>query len=623
MPPSTPDRNASPLVTGQIDLLATRRRAQQQLSVRCQAATDLLSQGRFQEAEKALREILQERPGHAASRKALATLLFRVHRWRESADLFGELVREFPDHAGLHADHAAALAGNRQTQKAREAMETVLRRWPDLSNNRLHLAALLRRDLFRPCDALAVLEAGLATEPDNAALHFGRGRALQDLLDIPGALRAYQRAFEIDPVHRTSLSAHQFCHHYLPRPDPAVLHRMSTQHGHLLQDTLPPKPPVPAAKPPGARLRVGLVSGDLGLHPVSHFLEAVFTALTRRPVDLLVYDTHPRQDDLSMRLRAQASVWREVEVLTDDQLCDTIRADRADVLLDLSGYTNHHRLGAFLRRAAPLQVGWLGYFATTGLPAMDAVIADPHCVPDEERRFFSERVLFMPHSRLCMTPPALAPEVAPEPPLSGGAGMRFACFQNLLKINERVLDAWRRILAGAPDATLLIQSRYVNRPQTMEAFVRRLAHSGIDLARVHARDASQRHLYLAQYAEVDVLLDTFPYPGGTTTAEAIWMGVPTLSLATPGMLGRQGQALLEAVGLGDWVVHSDDAYVARALALTQDRTGSLERLRALRRTLRDTARCSPLFDAERFACDFEALLRQACQDAADGRFART
>jgi predicted O-linked N-acetylglucosamine transferase (SPINDLY family) len=220
----------------------------------------------------------------------------------------------------------------------------------------------------------------------------------------------------------------------------------------------------------------------------------------------------------------------------------------------------------------------------------------------------------MPHSRLCLTPPTDAPEVAPEPPMASLPFITWGCFQNVNKINDGVLRLWRRILESVPDSVLRLQNGRFEQTWQVLRMRERMRAVGIDLRRVWMSSNLPREHYLGQYAEIDVLLDTFPYPGGTTTAEALWMGVPTLTLATPGMLGRQGQAMLENVGLADWVAHSEDGAVAKAVALARDRTVAVARLRQLRRDLRETARRSPLFDAETFAVDLERLLRQFCSE---------
>jgi protein O-GlcNAc transferase len=568
-------------------------------------------------AEQALQALLADHPTSVAVRQLQAQLHFLRQRWEEAEAIWRTLVAERPDEPHLRHDHAAALSRLRRFGPARDAFRALLQRWPDFLLARLNLGALLRQEFQRPSEALEVMEPALARHGDHPPLHFNIGRARQDLLDTAGAIGAYRQALEHDPGHLKAFSAHMFCSHYLPTPDLAALRDWAERHGQALR-----RPPTPAGdrvhRPPGPRLRVGLLSGDLSDHPVAYFLESVLRALHGRGVELVAYATHDHADAVTRRLRRSVTTWRLAEALTDAELARQIADDRLDVLLDLAGFTNHSRLGVLLMRPAPLQVSWLGYFGTQGVPEIDAVVADPHCVPADEQRFFTERLLHMPHTRLCMSPPVDAPEPAPEPPLASGAALRFACLQNLHKINARVLDAWRRILLGAPGATLLIQGRQIGQSDVRARFEALLDASGIDRSRVRLRKRIPRGAYLAQYGEVDLLLDTFPYPGGTTTAEAIWMGVPTLTLATPGMLGRQGQALLHQVGLDDWVTHSDDDYVRRAIALANDREGTLATLRHLRRTLRETARRSPLFDAECFAHDFEALLRRACAARAAG-----
>ncbi|MGM9427402.1 O-linked N-acetylglucosamine transferase family protein [Hydrogenophaga sp. MI9] len=575
-------------------------------------AEALLDARDFAAAEQALDALAAEDPASVELRHVRGKLLFHRQQWREAEALWDELRRLRPDDADIAHGHAATLARLRRFRQAREALTAVVQRWPDYLLARLNLAGMLRQEFRRPREALAVLEPALAQHGGNATLHFNMGRARQDLLDTEGALASYQQAIDLDPGHIKALSAYPFCTHYLPRPDLDALRAWTESHARALRR--PPAPAHPATHTPGARLRVGLLSGDLSDHPVAYFLESALTALQRRGVELVAYSTGDKADATTQRLARLFTTWRPVAALSEPELAQRIADDRLDVLLDLAGFTNHHRLAALLMKPAPVQLSWLGYFGTQGVPEMDGVIADPHCVPPDEQRFFTERVLYLPHTRLCMSPPAGAPEPVAEPPLATGAGLRFACLQNLNKINERVLAAWKRILDGAPHATLLIQGRQLSQPDVREAFEARLQASGIARSRIELGQPSGRAEYLAAYGGVDVLLDTFPYPGGTTTAEAIWMGVPTLTLATPGMLGRQGQALLHNVGLGDWITHSDEAYVQRAISLANDRDGTLATLRRLRGTLRESARSSPLFDAETFARDFEVLLRRACTE---------
>lgn len=608
-PPAPPART----ITARIDL----RQAVGSRTARVEA---LLRTRDLAGADALLRPLEAETPDDVSVRHARAQWCFHRQQWTRAEALWDALRRQCPDHTDIVHGHAATLLKLRRHDEALAALQAVVQRWPDFLPGRLNLASLLRQAFRRPADALAVLEPALARHGQVAMLHFGIARARQDLMDTEGTLAGYQRALELDPQNLRAFTAYPFCCHYRPSPDLAGLRQWVESHGRALKRPTPALHTAPRA--PAAALRVGLLSGDLRNHPVAYFLESVLSALHHRGVDLVAYSTGDEADDTTARLRSSVGLWREAAAWSDRELAQRIAGDRLDVLLDLSGFTTHQRLGTLLMKPAPVQISWLGYFGTLGVPEMDAVIADPHCVPPDEARLFSERVLTMPHTRLCFSPPADAPEPAAEPPLAAGGGLRLACLQNLHKINGRVLAAWKRILDGAPDATLLIQGRQLAQPGMRERFETLLQTAGLDRGRIELRKPCSRADYLQAYDRIDLLLDTFPYPGGTTTCEAIWMGVPTLTLATPGMLGRQGQAMLHQVGLDDWIAHSDDGYVQRAIALAQDREGTLATLRHLRRTLRETARCSPLFDAETFARDFEALLRRACQEAGAGAPAR-
>ena len=453
------------------------------LAVRSRRADALLQAGDLDGAEAEIAAMARQKPDSPLLRHLQARLLFHRQRWDEAEAAWAELMRLRPDEAAIAHGHAATLARMRRFKQARAELSTVVRRWPDFLLARLNLAGLLRQEFRQPRSALAVLEPALATHDRNPTLHFNRGRAQQDLLDTDGAIASYLRALERDPAHMRAFTAYPFCTHYLPRPDLDALRQWIESHGRQLRrpEALPPRQ---AATAPGPALRVGLLSGDLCDHPVAYFLESVLTALQRRGVQLFAYATGDKADAVTQRLRRSVTGWHDGAALSERELAQRIADDRLDVLLDLAGFTNHHRLGTLLMRPAPLQLGWLGYFGTQGVPEMDGVIADPHCVPPHERRFFSERLLYLPHTRLCLSPPEGAPEPAPEPPLANASGLRFACLQNLNKINGRVLAAWKRILDGAPGATLLIQGRQLAQPEVRAVFEARLDASGIDRSRV-------------------------------------------------------------------------------------------------------------------------------------------
>lgn len=576
-------------------------------------ARRLVGLGRFHEAEQVLLQALAQHPNSVPVQRHLATVFLALAKHREALALLRSLAQAHPDDQQVLLNLSTALFKLDNLYEAHMALESLVKRFPANTQARVNLASIHLNNLKNPEKALEVLLP--AANEAHAGLQFALGCVHGRLGDHLPSLNHYARGLEIDPSHSETLSNYLFSLHYGPSVDLEHVRSVSEKHGRAIHDNAvrrgivrPPAPP----RPVGPRLRVGILSADLRLHPVGHFLETVLSELRQREVDLFAYANQAKGAFVPERIKAAFGSWRDILDETDQWVADTLAGDDLDVLLDLSGHTTGNRIGVLARRPVRRQLSWLGYFGTTGLPFIDAVIADPHCVPPQETRFFTERLLFMPHSRLCLTPPANAPEVAPEPPMATLPWITFGCFQNASKINDRVLSVWKRVLDAVPASVLRLQNGRFDEQQQVLRLRERLRAAGIDLRRVFISNNLAREHYLGQYAEVDVLLDTFPYPGGTTTAEAIWMGVPTLALATPGMLGRQGQAMLENVGLGDWVAHSEDGYVAKASALAADRPAAVARLRSLRKNLRETARRSPLFDAKAFAADLERLLRDVC-----------
>ncbi|HXA47994.1 MAG TPA: hypothetical protein VNW52_10220 [Burkholderiaceae bacterium] len=276
-----------------------------------------------------------------------------------------------------------------------------------------------------------------------------------------------------------------------------------------------------------------------------------------------------------------------------------------DVLIDLSGHTAHNRLPVFAWKPAPVQVTWLGYFATTGVESIDYLIADPWTLPTSKESQFTEEIWRLPETRLCFTAPEADVKVSSLPATSSGV-ITFGCFNNLSKMNDAVVAVWAAILRAVPDSRLFLKSGQLsdisNHPQLIERF----SIHGIDAERLILRGQSSRLDYLVAYHDVDLALDPFPYTGGTTTAEALWMGIPVLTLAGDNFLARQGVGLVMNAGLPDWIATDTDDYVNKAV----QHAGNLRRLATLRSGLRKQVMDSPLFDAPRFATHFEAALRE-------------
>ena len=290
-------------------------------------------------------------------------------------------------------------------------------------------------------------------------------------------------------------------------------------------------------------------------------------------------------------------------------MIDQIRRDGIDVLIDLSGHTANNRLPVFAHKPVPVQVTWMGYFATTGLATMDYIIADRYVIPAREERHFVEQVVRLPDSYLCFSPPRYAIDVSPPPMLSKGY-VTFGCFQNIAKLGRSV-DCWSQLLHAVPDAQLCLRNKSLGDAGVRAWCTALFAERGIAAERISMCGFSPREELLAAYGAVDIALDPFPYNGGTTTVEALWMGVPVISMRGERFVSRVGESILTNVGLAELVVDTEEAYVAKALELLSDPA----RLTAMRAQMRERLEHSPLCDGPAFTRSLEAAYRamwEAC-----------
>ena len=492
-------------------------------------------------------------------------------------------------------------------QKAAELLPEDAELHSNLGNTLLDIGQL---DL-----AVASYQRALEIRPDFAVAHGNLGLALKDLGQLDAAVASCRRALEIAPscalVHSNLLFTYNFLANYSPEEALAE----ARYYGERVHAQAFPYTSWHNVPQPTRCLRVGLVSGDLRQHPVGNFLDNMLAALTTHTegrLELFAYPTAVCTDTVSDRIKACCRDWYPVAGLSDENLAQRIRDDGIDILIDLSGHTAHNRLPVFAWKPAPVQASWLGYLATTGVPTMDYLIADHWTLPEPEEAHFTEKIWRLPATYLCFTPPDVEAAVSPLPALANGH-ITFGSFNNLAKMNDAVVALWARVLAVVPGSRLLLKAKQFAEPSIEESIAKRFATHGVDRDRLILKCLVPRTEYLIPYHEVDIALDPFPYQGITTSVEALWMGVPVLTLAGERFLSRQGVGLLMNVGLPEWIATDLDDYVARAVS----HAGDLQALATLRNGLRQQVLASPIFDAPRFACHFEDALRGMWQKWCD------
>ena len=441
------------------------------------------------------------------------------------------------------------------------------------------------------------------------------GNTLVDLWDIPAALEAYEAALERSPQSTELLSALIFHSRYLETPDFERLRSLEQRYAAIVQRESAASVPLPD-RDAGRRLRIGYVSPNFSRHSVGYFIEPVIRAHDRTQHEIYCYYSHPKSDDTTARIREAADGWREIASLDDAAVTGMIVRDRIDILVDLAGHSKGNRLRVFAGRPAPVQMTWLGYPDTTGLAAIDYRIVDEITDPAPAAdAWHSEKLLRIAESFLCYLPPPDAPEV--ELRFAADDGIVFGCCNSLQKVHPATLALWARILEAVPGSRLIVKAAALDYPDTVDRFEACLQAQGIDASRVELCGwIGDRGAHLGHYRHIDIALDTSPYNGTTTTCEALWMGVPVITLAGSRHLSRVGAMLLACAGLDDLVAGTSDDYVRIAVALAGDRT----RLHALRGELRERLRASPLLDhagyTRRLEAGYRAAWAQFCAVAA-------
>ena len=451
-------------------------------------------------------------------------------------------------------------------------------------------------------EAEASYRRALQIKPDSAEAYSNLGNILNDLGRLDEAETSYRQALQIKPDYADAYSNLLFLFNYTSGKPPSYCLAEARQYGQAVSAKATQFTEWSCAKQP-ERLKVGLMSGDFRNHPVSFFLEGLLARLDPASVELIAYPTDRRADELTARIKPRFTAWKQLSGQSDEAAARLIHGDGIHVLVDISGHTALNRLPVFAWKPAPVQVSWLGYFATTGVTEMDYLIADPWTLPETEEAWFTEKIWRLPDTRLCFTPPNAEVEISPLPALSNGY-ITFGCFNDLAKMNDDVVALWARVLGAVPGSRLFLKAKQLVNDSVRQNTIGRFAAHGIDAGRLILEYSEPRDKYLAAYRRVDIALDPFPYPGGTTSVEGLWMGVPVLTLAGERFLSRQGVGILMNAGLPEWIADDADDYVARAMT----HAASMQYLSDLRGRLRQQVLASPLFDAARFARHFEKAL---------------
>ena len=569
--------------------------------------------GQLDEAEASYRRALKIDPDCADAHNNLGATFKSLGRFSEAEASYRQALKINPEFSESYSNLGAILKAQGRLDEAEASYRRAIQINPAIAEAHNNLGNILQERCLLD-EAEASLRQALQIKPDYAEAHSNLGATLKDLGRLDEAEVSYRRALEINPAIAEVYSNLLFLFNNIVDKTPAFCLKEAVQYGLLVKSKIMSRFKEWSCVKRPERLRVGLVSGDFKNHAVGHFLEGLLIHVDRSAIELIAYPTNHHADELTARIKPCFAAWKPLIGQNDEAAARLIQNDGVHVLIDLSGHTCFNRLPLFAWKPAPVQVSWLGYFATTGVAEIDYLIADPWTLPGTEEAYFIEKIWRLPETRLCFTPPDVDVEVSPLPALTNGY-ITFGCFNDLAKMNEDVVALWARVLTFVPGSRLFLKARQLNDVSAQQNPIGRFAAHGINADRLILEGFETREKYLAAYHRVDIALDPFPYPGGTTSVEGLWMGVPVLTLAGERFLSRQGVGILMGAGLPEWIATDADDYVTRAMSHAAD----LQHLAALRKGLRQQVLASPIFDASRFAKHFEAALIGMWQEWCDGQ----
>jgi protein O-GlcNAc transferase len=568
----------------------------------------LQSQGKPEEAVSSYQKAVQLKPDFAEAYNNLGNALQDLGKSKESTLSCQKAIQLKPDYAEAYYNLGIALQSQGKPEEALSSYEKAIQLKPDFTEAYNNLGNALQ-DQGKPEEAVSFYQKAIQIKADYTEAYNNLGIALKEQGKIEESIPFFQRAFSLKPENSDAHSNYLMALHYIEKFDKEALHREALEWGRIHSSLLYDGKSFINATDPDRRIKVGYVSPDFRKHPIGFFIEAVLTCHDREHFEVYCYSNDYEQDEMTHKLQALPIHWRSIAGVSDELAQKMIIDDGVDILIDLSGHSAKHRLLLFAKKPAPVQATWIGYFDTTGMDAMDYIIADKYIIPEEDETYYVEKIARLPDCYLCYTPHFYALEVNELPLLSRGY-ITFGCFNNIAKINPAVVAVWSEILKAVPDSKLCLGTHsFISSPIRNE-YMEQFARNGVESDRIVFLGKTPHHEYLANYGNIDIVLDSFPFTGNTTTMDALWMGVPVPTFVRDNFVGRLGFSILSTLGLNELIAFSKDEYIDKVLGLAAD----IEGLSALRRSLRDRLRTSPLCDSIKFTAHLEILYRNMWVD---------
>lgn len=558
---------------------------------------------RLPEAREAYLHALRLHPAYAAAWMNLGNVLDGQGLQQEAQECLERAVSIEPGLALAHYNLARLLQRTEHATEAAVHYQCALDADPDLVSAWYNLG-ILDLKLDKVDESAECYRRALEIDPEHVDAINNLALTLKARGDIEGAIAGYRRALALRPGDMEIFSNLLMCLNYASDTEPGLMYAMHLDFAERFERELRNCWPSHDNLPdPERRLRIAYLSPDFRIHPVANFFEPVLRHHDREHFEVFCLYNHTGADAETEHLATLADHWWDISGLSDDVVASHIRDERIDILVDLAGHTAGNRLGVFARKPAPVQVTWLGYLNTTGLTAMDWRITDANADPSDAEAFYSERLLRLPDSQWCYRPFEGMPHLHALPALTN-THVTFGSFNNVAKVTDEALALWSRVLRRVDNSRLLM----VGVP---EGWARRritslLHEHGVEADRLTFMGKIPLEDYWHAFPLADIALDSFPYNGGTTTCDALWSGLPVVTLSGGNSASRGGRSLLATLGKPEWIAATPGEFADIACELAEN----LQALARTRATLRQQMESSPLRDEKTFTLNLEQAYRR-------------
>jgi protein O-GlcNAc transferase len=552
--------------------------------------------GQFGDAAASYRRAVEIKPDYAQAHNNLGTILKALGQLNAAMTCYRRAVELKPDSAVAHSNFGDVLRDLGQFDEAEASCRKAIEIDPSYAEAHNNLGTVLK-DMYA---AVVSYRRAVELNPDFAMAHYNLGNTLRDLGNLNGAEASYRRALEIKPDYNNAYSnliyMHAFTRHISPELERNLAINWENAILNESERTAARQRAFDYLPRAGRKLKVGIVSAELGQHAVAEFLEPLLEQLDRRLFHVTLYPTATRLEPRAERLRKLADEYKSLIGISDNKAAELIRSDRIDILIDTTGHMSGCRLGIFAHRAAPVQCHYIGYHGTTGLTEMDWFIADEILLPASFDSHFREKIWRLPRLRLSYRGDVSLSTSNWKPDPDGIIWL--GSFNNLTKVREEALGLWAKVMNAIPESRLLLKDRKAADLVIQQRIRTELARHGISHERIefvgHVPDWKS---HMALYDRLDIALDTIPLNSETTAFDALWMGVPLIALEGSWYGGRMASTILKALGKPHWVAQNENEYVAIVVALARN----VESRISLRKAQRALMANSSLCDAKELA----------------------